>query len=94
MTSLNRMDDVSHVGRGTRRGAPLAGACSPPRGEFTDAAMIRDRARLASVFMPDGALRITPTRRTAMRPGRSSSSTTARSATTLTGASAEQRARP
>ena len=28
------------------------------RGEFTDAAMMRDRARLASLFMPDGALRM------------------------------------
>jgi ketosteroid isomerase-like protein len=28
------------------------------RGEFTDAAMMRDRARLASLFTPDGALRM------------------------------------
>ncbi|MCX5370262.1 LUD domain-containing protein [Streptomyces sp. NBC_00103] len=28
------------------------------RGEFTDAAMMRDRPRLASLFTPDGALRI------------------------------------
>jgi hypothetical protein len=28
------------------------------RGEFTDAAMMRDRARLASLFAPDGALRM------------------------------------
>jgi ketosteroid isomerase-like protein len=28
------------------------------RGEFTDAAMMRDRARLASLFTPDGALQI------------------------------------
>jgi uncharacterized protein (TIGR02246 family) len=28
------------------------------RGEFTDAAMMRDRARLASLFTPDGVLRI------------------------------------
>jgi ketosteroid isomerase-like protein len=28
------------------------------RGEFTDAAMTRDRARLASLFTPDGALRM------------------------------------
>jgi hypothetical protein len=26
------------------------------RGEFSDAAMMRDRARLASLFTPDGAL--------------------------------------
>jgi hypothetical protein len=26
------------------------------RGEFTDAAMMRDRARLASLFTPDGML--------------------------------------
>jgi ketosteroid isomerase-like protein len=28
------------------------------RGEFTDAAMMRDRARMASLFTPDGALRM------------------------------------
>jgi ketosteroid isomerase-like protein len=28
------------------------------RGEFTDAAMMRDRARLASLFTPDGVLRM------------------------------------
>jgi ketosteroid isomerase-like protein len=28
------------------------------RGEFTDAAMMRNRARLASLFTPDGALRM------------------------------------
>ena|SRR5256886_9617954 len=28
------------------------------RGEFTDAAMMRDRARLAALFTPDGALRM------------------------------------
>jgi ketosteroid isomerase-like protein len=28
------------------------------RGEFSDAAMMRDRARLASLFTPDGALRM------------------------------------
>jgi ketosteroid isomerase-like protein len=28
------------------------------RGEFTDAVMMRDRARLASLFTPDGALRM------------------------------------
>jgi hypothetical protein len=28
------------------------------RGEFTDAAMMRDRAGLASLFTPDGALRM------------------------------------
>jgi ketosteroid isomerase-like protein len=28
------------------------------RGEFTDAAMMRDRPRLASLFTPDGALRM------------------------------------
>ena len=28
------------------------------RGEFCDAAMMRDRARLASLFTPDGALRM------------------------------------
>ena len=28
------------------------------RGEFADAAMMRDRARLASLFTPDGALRM------------------------------------
>ena len=28
------------------------------RGEFTDAAMMRDRARLASRFTPDGVLRM------------------------------------
>lgn len=28
------------------------------RGEFTDAAMMRERARLASLFTPDGALRM------------------------------------
>jgi len=28
------------------------------RGEFSDAAMLRDRARLASLFTPDGALRM------------------------------------
>jgi ketosteroid isomerase-like protein len=28
------------------------------RGEFTDAVMTRDRARLASLFTPDGALRM------------------------------------
>jgi ketosteroid isomerase-like protein len=28
------------------------------RGEFTDAAMMRDRARLATLFTPDGALRM------------------------------------
>ena len=28
------------------------------RGEFTDAAMMRDRARLASLFTPDGALQM------------------------------------
>ena len=28
------------------------------RGEFTDAAMMRDRARLASLFTHDGALRM------------------------------------
>src|SRR6201987_6378866 len=28
------------------------------RGEFTDAAMMRDRARLASLFTPNGALRM------------------------------------
>jgi ketosteroid isomerase-like protein len=28
------------------------------RGEFTDAAMMRDRGRLASLFTPDGALRM------------------------------------
>jgi ketosteroid isomerase-like protein len=28
------------------------------RGEFTDAAMMHDRARLASLFTPDGALRM------------------------------------
>jgi ketosteroid isomerase-like protein len=28
------------------------------RGEFTDAAMMRDRARLASLFTPDGTLRM------------------------------------
>jgi ketosteroid isomerase-like protein len=28
------------------------------RGEFTDAAMMRDRARLSSLFTPDGALRM------------------------------------
>ncbi|MEU7766561.1 nuclear transport factor 2 family protein [Nocardia sp. NPDC049190] len=28
------------------------------RGEFTDAAMMRDRIRLASLFLPDGALRM------------------------------------
>ena len=28
------------------------------RGEFTDAAMMRDYDRLASLFTPDGALRI------------------------------------
>jgi hypothetical protein len=28
------------------------------RGEFTDAVMMRDRARLASLFMPDGGLRM------------------------------------
>jgi ketosteroid isomerase-like protein len=28
------------------------------RGEFTDAAMMRDRARLTSLFTPDGALRM------------------------------------
>ena len=28
------------------------------RGEFTDAAMMRDRLRLASLFTPDGALRM------------------------------------
>ena len=28
------------------------------RGEFTDAAMMRDRARLASLFTPDGAVRM------------------------------------
>ncbi|MGW1717085.1 LUD domain-containing protein [Streptomyces sp. NPDC002156] len=28
------------------------------RGEFTDAAMMRDRPRLASLFLPDGALRM------------------------------------
>jgi len=28
------------------------------RGEFTDSAMMRDRARLASLFTPDGALRM------------------------------------
>ena len=28
------------------------------RGEFTDAAMMRDRARLASLFTRDGALRM------------------------------------
>jgi len=28
------------------------------RGELTDAAMMRDRARLASLFTPDGALRM------------------------------------
>jgi ketosteroid isomerase-like protein/L-lactate utilization protein LutC len=28
------------------------------RGEFTDAAMMRDRPRLAALFMPDGALRM------------------------------------
>ena len=28
------------------------------RAEFTDAAMMRDRARLASLFTPDGALRM------------------------------------
>jgi ketosteroid isomerase-like protein len=28
------------------------------RGEFTDAAMMRDRVRLASLFTPDGALRM------------------------------------
>ncbi len=28
------------------------------RGEFTDAAMMRDRARLASLFAPDGVLRM------------------------------------
>ena len=28
------------------------------RGEFSDAAMMRDRPRLASLFTPDGALRM------------------------------------
>jgi ketosteroid isomerase-like protein len=28
------------------------------RGEFTDAAMMHDRARLASLFTPDGVLRM------------------------------------
>jgi ketosteroid isomerase-like protein len=28
------------------------------RGEYTDAAMMRDRARMASLFTPDGALRM------------------------------------
>ena len=28
------------------------------RGEFTDAAMMRDRARMAALFTPDGALRM------------------------------------
>ena len=28
------------------------------RGQFSDAAMMRDRARLASLFTPDGALRM------------------------------------
>ncbi|MGW0653431.1 hypothetical protein ACWD4T_32355, partial [Streptomyces umbrinus] len=28
------------------------------RGEFTDAVMMRDRPRLASLFTPDGALRM------------------------------------
>ena len=28
------------------------------RGEFTDAALMRDRARLAALFTPDGALRM------------------------------------
>jgi hypothetical protein len=28
------------------------------RGEFTDAAMMRDRARMASLFTPDGVLRM------------------------------------
>lgn len=28
------------------------------RGEFTDAAMMRDRARMASLFTPDGAVRM------------------------------------
>jgi ketosteroid isomerase-like protein len=28
------------------------------RGEFTDSAMMRDRARMASLFTPDGALRM------------------------------------
>ncbi len=29
-----------------------------PRGEFTDAAMMRDRTGLASLFTPDGVLRM------------------------------------
>jgi hypothetical protein len=38
------------------------------RREFSDAAMMRDYDRLASLFTPDGALRC-PTSRRARRPG-------------------------